>query len=169
MAPPTLLPGTEKLARIADKELSLTVLNKGEDATAGHQYLMLLFPVGSVVVPHPDEFVNVLAIQDLAERGVRVTPAAARRLTLEIEELSLSAFDLFFVRRLHGSIALTVRIEESGRETRHAQVHEEEALFARFGFARDLQGVLQIATTRALRKGFDELRLGAPASPDFAR
>lgn len=74
---------------------------------AGSLFAFLTIPVGSIVIPNPKLLLKDSVIRALITAGA---PPAIHDLTVDISDLSITAYDLLVTRRIACSVASTIRL-----------------------------------------------------------
>lgn len=123
--------------------------------TQGYQYLLVLFPLGRVTVEDPSGEVFSVLYPMLATRGIRpVHPedcANCPLLTLNLSDLSLSAFDFLVTRRVRAHVRLEAVLRSgSGTLLWESEVEESAGNLRQYGFAPQLRSALDQALAQAL-------------------
>ncbi len=145
------LPEVHRLLAIPTRELRLEIEVPQSTQLVGYQYLLVIVPVTRVYVPHLEREVGTQLAVAAARRGVRLRPAThdvsatpkpPPTLRVVVEEVTLSGYDLFFVRRPWGAVTMsgTVELPDGGR--RRCQVTHEHGSTERFAFAEQLSRTL---------------------------
>ena len=123
----------------------------------GHQFLFLLLPFGQVVVDDPAAELCRIAKEELALKGFWISPAAPESVSLLLQELALSGYDLLLTRRVVVDGLLNATISYKGRKTEFQTVIDNGE-FRRFAFEKDLREILQTGLREAIKKLLQELR-----------
>ncbi len=138
-------------ARLAPSlQFSMTAPTQS-DLHTGNQYL-LFFPFRRIYLENPAEFFSRKAHVAAALEGKRIEYSERNPdLELIVEEVSLSAFDLFVTRKIVASI--TVRASIDDQLSPHALTFSEsDSDFVRYAFSDSLHSLLERVTLKALRK-----------------
>lgn len=125
--------------------------------TQGHQYLLVMFPLGRVTVEDPSGEVFSTLYPMLASRGVKpVRPGdctACPLLSLNLSDLSLSAFDLLVTRRVRARVRLEAALHSaSGALLWVTSVGGSSSTLRHYGFAPQLRSALDKALSEALEQ-----------------
>ncbi len=148
--------GALKLSALSRRPVHLLIDASTGTLHLGHQYLLIIIPFGRVALQDPTQFIFDRAFEALAIRGFRVdnnNAAFAPTVRLQLEDLSVTAYDLLFTRRLRASIKLSLTTASADdTPLLHCSAQSEESTFARFGFAPQLTQVLQRALDKALNE-----------------
>lgn len=166
LAPFEYPPELQRLLTIPSRPLQLVVTTPESTRSVGHQYLFLIVPVTWVSVPHLEREANTLVASAAARRGWKVqprqlddsgvlsTPAeSAPVLRVTITELSLSGYDLLFVRRPYASVEVQGTFQRGAAPARRCEVSHQTGSMERFAFGPELSRTLEAA----LRTSFEEL------------
>ena len=102
-------PEADKLARLAPRSIAFH-LECGVDEIVGHQYLLLILPFGRISIEDPARHLANHLVVALAERGIAGYEASAEQASVQIrcEDLSLTAYDYFFVRQIVGRLSWSI-------------------------------------------------------------
>ena len=138
--------GIFRLASANDRVLPFTVSTPTTFDTVGHQYLLFGLPFGQIRVSDPPADLRAATFQALATRGYRpidVTEVPARperHLKISMDDVQLSAYDVFFFRIPYCRMRLTVLlVDEEGRNTKHATGEFADYTMRALAFTRELQ------------------------------
>lgn len=111
ISPLTTQPEIARLSALASRQVALEVqLSPDLDERVGSQFTFIFLPIGSVYVPSLADAIKTIATEQLALLGVRATPTASTRLRLTVNQLALSGYDLFFIRRISCRLALSAEL-----------------------------------------------------------
>jgi hypothetical protein len=148
LPPKPMAPQFMRLNSLSSGGIRLNVVSKLSSPSAGHQYLLVIIPFGSVSVPSPEQRVWNASALKLALAGVRIVPAGderAQALTITIEELRVNAFDLLVTRH----VSARVRISALWHGT-NLSAEGSQAEFRRVGFGPQLEDELDRAVSIAV-------------------
>jgi hypothetical protein len=153
-----LEPAVVRLATVAEHGVNLRVTVNTSPLRLGHQYLFLAIPFGSISLPHPSTVLTDALYRELAVAGIRAVPdgneAGLPTLTVSVRDLSTSAYDLLFVRRVTASAELSAILttSEAGSSPLGFDTSGESSSFERFGFKPQLEAALGGALAEAARE-----------------
>lgn len=155
--------GIERLLRTADRTIVFSISPTAFPDTAGHQFLFFLFPVTRIYTPHATKAIATALSIDGASKGYKLVPQSTSRnplaLRITVLDLSVSGFDLLFLRRPSASITLKGELESNGALLRGCEVQATESRTKAYAFEQELNGVLWMAIQSASAKLFSCLRL----------
>lgn len=161
-----------KLAALAPKTIKLLVNSAvADNQTLGNQYLLLLIPFGQIHLDSPRQNVLRRAYEELSIRGYKPiivssleqdssSQTMAPTLELNLNSLSLTAFDLLFLRRISSKLTLQGRLLSSRAEgLDRAESERSESAFARLAFRVDLEPILNKNIEISVKEILDRLKL----------
>ena len=106
-----------KLAGLNSKSISIAV-DCPVDEIVGHQYLFIIFPFGRISIEHPGNHLRNHLYVAMAEAGLKPllvnTEQADLRVTCNV--MSLTAYDLLFVRRIVAALQVTLSLPGIGSQ-----------------------------------------------------
>ncbi len=134
-------PEAERLAAVNNKALRYHV-DCAVDEIVGHQYLLVAFPFGRVSLEDPKKHLIQAIFKELAIAGYKPRESDALRADLVVNctDLSLSAYDFLFFRRISANVELQVTDNRSGMIVPRA-VRGSSGAFKAFGFYQQLEHV----------------------------
>lgn len=168
---------TFELAARGSTPLALQIKAYAEPETSavGHQFLLVLLPFGSVRFDSPTEYTRSELYRRLAILGYRpmsssTTSQNVPTLEVEIQSLSLNAYDLIVTRRVVADVRLRLVLRNAlGAEQVSQEVAGHSAQFHRFGFRTELTEALETAFEEALgplEAFLSRSRFAVPAGPE---
>lgn len=156
---------TLELAEGSTRSLKIKLELPNSDASVGHQYLLLLIPFGDVSLAEPAQHIFNPLYTKLTLRGYRpllddAVGRPVKTLRLIAENISVTAYDLIFVRRIVARLKMTALLEdEHGQVLQRWTSDVSERSFNSYGFKPQLQRCLDKAVDRALDESLDKLML----------
>ena len=151
----SLEPASIKLAHLQTKTLGLKV-TKTIDNYAGHQYLLFIIPFGKVKIKDPVNDIFNITFRELALRGFQVAEAN-NQLEIEINDLSLSAYDLFLTRNLSSELSISCKLYRNGKLSKISLQKSTLSRFKSYGFEQQLKSLWQENTQNAIKACLAEL------------
>ena len=164
-------PQVAKLVNLNQHRLGLRVLLAndltGKNRTNGHQFVFLFLPLGKVVIEHPDNALFTELYSALTLRGYKVVPALQTQvnspnfpvLEVTLEQLTLSAYDLFFTRRLACSLTLNAKLWREDGAQLIGSTSINESKYRSLGFRPQLEGLLRHSFDQGISDLFVKLGL----------
>ena len=153
---PQISSDVHRLASLQKRPLKLH-LSLGKDSQVlGYQYLFLVLPFGQVELTSPREYLERSLFRAFSQFGYRPSffpPQLIEEadIILDIKNISLSAFDLLFLRK----ISSNVRIQARSTRKKHApslSVQSQSSKYAEYAFETELDSVLQETLSKAVRQ-----------------
>lgn len=158
LSPTTVAPReVERLRLLAEKRLPLSLKLTTPPATAvGYQYILLMFPVARVYAPalRQDVVDGLTATAAAAGHSIETLSASqvtSPRLEVTASNVTVSGYDLIFVRRPSASITLKATLSSPGRLDRTCEAFGSVTRTKRFAFAPELEQVLRESIEAATR------------------
>lgn len=158
---------TFALAAGADRPIHLSTCPVEDRLALGHQYLFVVLPFGSLTLGNPGTYLQRRAYAGMSLAGLR--PLTDKRqandgpqLEVCIKDVSVTAYDLIFVRRATASVELTLTLVNNGISTTVTTAASNK-MYVKFAFKDRLESMLDKAVDAAFEKGLRELSLYAPA------
>ena len=155
-----------ELAALNSKAVGLVVERDSELADeVGRQFAYLVLPLGRVVLPELEQHLYDVAFSELAMRGFRPESVAksvllSPRLSFQVEDVALNAYDWLFLRKLSCRLELHSKLSSANGQLLgkwNSSVSEHE--FAKQGFEPELRKLLNRCSERAVRESLDKLGL----------
>lgn len=127
----------------------------------GNQYLLLI-PFTSIDSSNTEQHVRAILAQKLALCGYNFSLAdhnssAMPLLKLNFADISCSAFDLFFIRRIRCKIELVS--QRSDQQSSYSKIKISNAQFKPYGFSSELLSCLHSTLNQAIDQALFDLRL----------
>lgn len=153
--------GIARLLDVTPRTLSFTIVAPAEEATVGHQYVLILIPFGRIVVKSPYNLVRQELLAQGALAGFRPVPATGQAaLRISLDEISVSGHDYLFFRRSTAVVRIQATLfDGSGHQRRQAIAMGQAGEFAKFAFEPELSRVLNDAAKTALADAIKQLGL----------
>jgi len=157
LKPLSVDPGLIRLSNLNHKPLSLLVTNHISDKSAavGHQFLLFALPLGSVQIPDPGADLYNKAYESLSLAGYKISSDQGLypRLSLSLKSISLSAYDLFFTRRVHAAVSTLVTLQQAADlPALEAELSCSESEFRQYGFEAELKKVYEACLSQSLNQ-----------------
>lgn len=116
---PTIGANYPRLAAANKRALTVAVTGSNEELTLGHQYVLFAIPAGIVRAANPAQMVSTALFRTLAEQGFRPTVSIEPSTTppdleVALDNLSVTAYDLFFFRIVNCSVTLKGKLLSNG-------------------------------------------------------
>lgn len=120
------------------------------DEIVGHQYLLIAFPFGRISLENPSKHLAHAIFRELAIAGFRPREAGISEadLIVRCDDLSLTAYDFLFFRRIIAALDLTITRKE-GPNAGDSHIFSHSAANKAFAFFRQLDHVWDDALTEA--------------------
>ncbi|MBX7137849.1 MAG: hypothetical protein K1X83_07675 [Oligoflexia bacterium] len=169
LSPAPLDKAVIQLAHTAAKPIALQVVSPpeiSEHALVGNQYLFVLLPFGSIRLARPLDEVFEKSYRALSLAGFRPlpgTPVNSGHLKITLRAISLSGFDLLFIRRVHCSITLDGEYIDQRGTTWTTTVTQDQGELRRQAFEPQLRHLLNSSMDRAVERLLRQLRLTSTA------
>ena len=113
IAPQEIVPQVLKLRSSNSKNIQLNIQSKKDFNPVGHQYLFFVIPFGRISLADTVTSIHNEVYTRLAVLGINVSNAANSRLEISIENVQLSAYDLFVIRNIYCEIELKLSVYDS--------------------------------------------------------
>jgi hypothetical protein len=142
IAPRPVPPEAQRLIALAHREVSISV-HCPVDEIVGHQYLLILLPFGRISIAEVDQHLKNALVTELSQSGIAVRFVAHDQnadLVIRCNALSLSAYDLIFVRRIVAQLSLQVSHKLSPDFSIPYEIQESE--YRSFAFHAQLERLL---------------------------
>ncbi len=132
-----------RLSRANGRPIQLRLTYQPLSPRLGHQFVLLLLPFGRIELEQPENFFLKYAARSMAITGY--SPSAGPNLPqlhVEIIEASLTAYDLFFVRRIAAHLmARATLLSRQGEILSAAECRHEAASYEPFAFEPELSAL----------------------------
>ncbi len=140
---------TENLQLIESNHrvVSINVENPSSDRQIhGWQFMLFILPVGRVTVEQPLYHLERALINQFGLAGLKIqsTDPSEAQLIIKLEEVSVTAYDLLFTRRIVAGVRLSCR-RQIGPESLKFTIFQKHAEFARYAFQKELTATLERA------------------------
>ncbi len=153
-----------KLAKSNNNLINLNV-DGNINSKLGNQYLFLVIPFGRIELETPKKRIMSTAYKSLSLLGYfpRLTKFKeipnVPELKIEVNEISLSGFDLLIYRKISGRISVKATLSLPGKPSKSVVVLTEDSRFSRYAFKGELQRFLDRLLDQNITEVLDELRL----------
>ena len=159
---PELDPSLSRLSSSAKREIGLTVNSKLKVSDSiGNQYLMVLIPFGSIKTGGAKHILTNSALEKLSLLGFKPKLSdnmSQNSLTLYINDIKLTAYDYFVVRKILCEIDVTGELRDSsGQVIRLSSQKVTESSYKKFAFRPELEYSFRKAADKAVSLILNEL------------
>lgn len=153
-----------QLSSVNRRQIRVLVESNKDLITLGHQYLLLIFPFGRIVLPANSQLPRSSTKKVLALKGYRVIHCHDQSqnpdLIIRVKRLTLTAYDLLFFRRLVARVALEAKRRKiDGTYTSLIETTQSKSDFAKFGFSQQLTPLFRQTFEDTLNKLLPALNL----------
>ena len=157
------LPIPDAAVRLSKLGFPLNLEIESEQAsTSGTQFLLLIIPFGKVRLPEPKQYLEKISYTELALSGFSAQRAKKNNsptLKISMKELSTTAYDFFFFRKVVGRAHLAYSLTSSnGRVLLEMDSNESTSEYRRFGFSSELNKALQQVVRLSLKPILTEMK-----------
>jgi hypothetical protein len=142
IAPRPVPAEAQRLIALAQRNVSISV-DCPVDEIVGHQYLLIILPFGRISIAEVDQHIKNALVTELSQSGIAVSFIARDQnpdLVIRCNTLSLSAYDLIFVRRIVAHLSLQVSHKHSLDISIPYEIGESE--YRSFAFHAQLERTL---------------------------
>ena len=156
ISPDPLEPEYLRLLSINRRTIALEVRSALEPKeSVGHQFLFGIIPLQSVHLPEQTEFLRLALVRELAKRGYFLAELGSKtnaKIDVIITDVSLSGYDLLFVRKPSASLAAEASLFREGNLVRKAVIDDANSEYTKYAFAPQLsQALTKLADNIAIQ------------------
>jgi hypothetical protein len=149
-------PAAKKLESTNRKRINLESASLGKFSPAGHQFLFFLIPFGRIEIPEPETSVHNKAETKLNLMGYNVNSQhsdGSGTLKITLNKLQLSAYDLFFMRRIYCEIELQTEVYDRDKHLIFSKnAKSAKSSFKSMGFKPQLEHIYQQCLDEAINQ-----------------
>lgn len=157
---PEPVPAALRLSRLGTP-LRLEISSRSSDVS-GTQFLLFVIPFGRSTLVNPDNYFTKASLAHFSQAGfntLRTNNNNQLSLQVEIKELSTTAFDFLFFRKVVARAHFEfLFLDRKGKVLLKQEVKETASDYRRFGFNKELNKTLHQAIERALTPTLSEMR-----------
>lgn len=149
----------QRLSRANARPVSLSLQTSLKSSSLGAQFLLVMIPFGSIELGDPAGYFHRHAARALAFCGYSpVSAPDSPKISVEIKDASLSAYDFLFVRRISGSLSARAVLHDSrGNIQRISEVSHDGESYQQFAFEPELSALYGRVVEETFSALFGEL------------